>query len=114
MATANASQQPPGGDHLDAAVGALRLLSDPTRLKLLWLLSQDEYDVSTLVELVDAPRASVSQHLAKLRLAGMAVVRRDGRRMIYRAKNNHIRTLITEVLNHADHLLHDKPGEGTD
>ena len=67
--------------------------------------------MSTLVELSGAPRASVSQHLAKLRLAGMALVRRDGRRMIYRARDSHVRTLIAEVLGHAYHLLHDPPDD---
>lgn len=109
MASANHSQQPPDDEQFEAAVGALRLLADPTRLRLIWLLTEGEHDVSTLVELSGAPRASVSQHLAKLRLAGMALVRRDGRRMIYRARDSHVRTLIAEVLGHAYHLLHDPP-----
>lgn len=109
MASASDSRQPPPDEEFEAAVGALRLLADPTRLRLMWLLTEGEHDVSTLVELSGAPRASVSQHLAKLRLAGMALVRRDGRRMIYRARDNHVRGLIAEVLGHAYHLLHDPP-----
>lgn len=109
MATADHLRQPPDDEQFETAVGALRLLADPTRLRLMWLLSDGEHDVSTLVELSGAPRASVSQHLAKLRLAGMARVRRDGRRMIYRARDGHVRTLIAEVLGHAYHLLNDPP-----
>ncbi len=48
-------------------------------------------------------RPSVSQHLVKLRLAGLVRTRRDGRRVLYRASDAHARELIAEARFHADH-----------
>jgi DNA-binding transcriptional ArsR family regulator len=71
--------QRPDDRQIEVAVTALRMLADPTRLRLLWLLRDGEYDVSTLTAATGAARPAVSQHLAKLRLAGLVTVRRDGR-----------------------------------
>ncbi|MGS2644478.1 metalloregulator ArsR/SmtB family transcription factor [Streptosporangium sp. LJ11] len=100
---ATSSQEQPTGAQVEAAVEAFRMLSDATRLRLMWLLSSGEYDVGSLAEALAVARPSVSQHLAKLRLAGLVRTRRDGRRVLYRARDVHVRTLIGEALFHADH-----------
>lgn len=87
------------------AVAAFALLADPTRVRLLWLLHADEHDVGTLARLVGATSQATSQHLAKLRLAGLVSLRRQGRNHFYRARDTHVRQLIGEALHHADHLL---------
>lgn len=79
------------------------MLSDGTRLRLMWLLSAGEHDVGSLARSLDVARPSVSQHLAKLRLAGLVHARREGRRVLYRARDAHVRALIAEALFHADH-----------
>ncbi|MFI6318033.1 ArsR/SmtB family transcription factor [Nonomuraea sp. NPDC050556] len=99
----NVSGANPTREQLDAAVDAFRMLSDGTRLRLMWLLSSGEYDVGSLAESLDVARPSVSQHLAKLRLAGLVRTRREGRRVLYRARDAHVRSLISEALFHADH-----------
>jgi len=98
-------QQPPNRDQVETAVTALRMLADPIRLQLMWRLCGDEYDVASLAEAVGAARPAVSQHLAKLRLAGLVRVRRDGRRAVYAARGGHVRRLVAEVLYAADHHL---------
>jgi DNA-binding transcriptional ArsR family regulator len=101
--------QRPDDRQIEVAVTALRMLADPTRLRLLWLLRDGEYDVSTLTAATGAARPAVSQHLAKLRLAGLVTVRRDGRRAVYTARGGHVRRLVTEVLHAADHHLTGAP-----
>ncbi|WP_433252658.1 ArsR/SmtB family transcription factor [Streptosporangium sp. CA-135522] len=96
-------QEQPTSAQMEAAVEAFRMLSDGTRLRLMWLLSGGEYDVGSLAEAIAVARPSVSQHLAKLRLAGLVQTRRDGRRVLYRARDVHVRSLIKEALFHADH-----------
>lgn len=86
-----------------AAAADFAMLADPTRLKLLWLLSAQQRDVSTLARLARVTPTSASQHLAKLRLAGLVELRVDGRHRIYSIRGQHLRTLITEALYHADH-----------
>jgi len=87
----------------------LRLVADPTRLQLLWILGQGESDVSGLAARAGTARPAVSQHLARLRLGGLVAVRREGRRMVYRLRGGHVRSLVAEVLAHADHLVGGHP-----
>lgn len=84
-------------------------LADPTRLHLLRLLACGEQDVSTLTAQVDASRSSVSQHLGRLRLAGLVQTHRDGRRVLYRLASDHLHGLIEEAYQFAGHLVHDIP-----
>jgi DNA-binding transcriptional ArsR family regulator len=108
-APAGDPHQPPSGAQVEAAVTALRMLADPTRLRLLWELREGEHDVTTLTAAVGAARPAVSQHLGKLLLAGLVSTRRDGRRALYRARGGHVRRLVAEVLYAADHHLSGEP-----
>ncbi|MCB5163889.1 metalloregulator ArsR/SmtB family transcription factor [Streptomyces bambusae] len=95
----------PDDARLAEAAAVFALLADPTRLHLLWLLSRDESDVGSLAEQCSASRTAVSQHLAKLRLAGLVETRREGRHVFYRLGDGHLRRLVTEALSHADHRV---------
>ncbi|MFD8481459.1 ArsR/SmtB family transcription factor [Kitasatospora sp. NPDC059673] len=105
VADASHSHQHTGGERLDAAASVLSLLADRTRLALLERLGRGEADVTTLVEATGAARPSVSQHLAKLRLAGLVTTRRDGRHVVYSLRHGHLRRLVDEALNVADHQI---------
>lgn len=73
----------PSGEVLAEAAGAFGLLASPARLHLVWALAQAESDVSHLAERVGGALPAVSQHLAKLKLAGLVRSRREGRRVVY-------------------------------
>ena len=68
----------PEADQADLAAETFRMLADPTRIKILWALLQGESSVNCLAELAGVSQTSVSQHLAKLRLAGLVHGRREG------------------------------------
>ena len=89
------------------AVDTLKMLADPTRLRIVWALLHGEHSVGRLAEHVDAQPAAVSQHLAKLRLARLVRTRREGTHVHYQIENDHIRRLVTEALFNADHALGD-------
>ncbi|MEU0936966.1 MULTISPECIES: metalloregulator ArsR/SmtB family transcription factor [unclassified Embleya] len=109
LADATSAQKPDEGERLDVAASILALLADRTRLALLYRLGRGEADVTTLIEACEAPRPSVSQHLAKLRLAGLVTTRRDGRRVVYSLRHGHLRRLVDEALNVADHEIRTLP-----
>jgi DNA-binding transcriptional ArsR family regulator len=112
VAGASGSHQQVDGERLGIAADVLRHLADPTRLHLLWLLGAAERDVSTLTDQVEASRSSVSQHLGRLRLAGLVQARRDGRRMVYRITSDHLKALVDEALGYADHAVLGIPHHG--
>ena len=93
----------PEDEQAYVAAETFRMLADPTRVKLLWALLQGESSVTCLAELAGVSPTSVSQHLAKLRLAGLVQGRREGTFVYYTAANTHVRALLSEALSHADH-----------
>ncbi|WP_406729889.1 ArsR/SmtB family transcription factor [Streptomyces sp. GD-15H] len=97
--------RPPDRARLAEATEVFAMLSDVTRLHLLWLLAHGESDVGSLAERCDASRTAVSQHLAKLRLAGLVETRREGRHVYYSLRDGHLRRLVREALSHADHRV---------
>ncbi|MFJ4892863.1 ArsR/SmtB family transcription factor [Streptomyces sp. NPDC088788] len=99
----------PGEEQFALAAELLALLGDRTRLALLHALADGEADVGTLTEVCGAARPAVSQHLARLRLAGLVNTRKDGRRVIYSLGDGHLRRVVDEALSLADHRLSDRP-----
>jgi DNA-binding transcriptional ArsR family regulator len=94
----------PSVDDIGAAVGTLKLLADETRLRIIWNLLHGEHSVNGLADHLSMQPAAISHHLAKLRLAGAVTTRRDGNRIYYRARDDHVEALVQEALHHAEHL----------
>src|SRR3954452_9204958 len=93
----------PSEQEVRRAADSLRLLADPTRMKILWALLQGENSVACLAELVGAAPTAVSQHLSKLRLAGIVRGRRPGTVVYLTAPDEPIPRLLAEALFHAGH-----------
>lgn len=108
MASASVGQEPADDDRYLVAAQVLRHLADPTRLHLLSLLGTEQ-DVTTLAAQVPASRSSVSQHLGRLRLAGLVRARRVGRRMLYRITSDHLAALVSESLGYAEYTVRSIP-----
>ncbi|HEY0000144.1 MAG TPA: metalloregulator ArsR/SmtB family transcription factor [Actinoplanes sp.] len=102
-------EQPDGDSVIEAAAVAMGMLADATRLRLMVALLNGERDVTGLTATVPAARPAVSQHLAKLRLAGLVRVRREGRRAVYTLADEHVRRLVSEALHAAEHRITDRP-----
>ena len=70
---------------------------------------EGESDVAALTATTGSSRTSISQHLAKLRFAGLVATRREGRHVIYRLVDGHLSRLVREGLNYADHHVTGEP-----
>lgn len=79
------------------------MLADATRVQVLWSLADREMSVNELAEQVGKPAPSVSQHLAKLRMARLVRTRRDGTTIFYRLENEHVRQLVIDAVFNAEH-----------
>ena len=90
----------PTEQQLAVAARTFALLAAPVRLHLVTLAAAGEHDVGTLSEKAGVSIATASQHLTKLRLAGLVSARRDGRRQIYTVDDPHVLTLIHQIFDH--------------
>ncbi len=79
------------------------MLADATRVQILWALVDAERSVNELAELIAKPAPSVSQHLAKLRMARLVNTRRSGTTIFYSIDNEHVRQLVTDAVFNAEH-----------
>lgn len=70
-------------DGLSGATDLLQLFGEPTRVRLLSLLARRELSVADLVGATELPQSRVSQHLGRLREAGVVRDRRDGTSTYY-------------------------------
>ena len=86
-------QQENHSESVDAVVRVMRVLSDPTRLRLLGLLQNGEMNVSTLCRRLELPQPTVSHHLGLLRSAGLAGNRRAGKQVFYFLRSPAVRRL---------------------
>ena len=97
---------------LATASSVLRLLADPTRVRLLALLEREELTVAELAAVLHLAQPRVSTHLAKLKEAGLVRDRRAGVSAYYRANNEgdeaqhdllaSLRASIDDALLHED------------
>src|SRR5689334_10249671 len=83
---------------ITALADRLRLLADPTRLTIVCALAQGETNPTCLAELAGVAAPAVSQHLAKLRLAGICRTRRVGQQVWYELIDDDVRALVSELL----------------
>ena len=101
-------------DQVGLVVEVFRMLADATRVQVLWALVGQEMSVNDLAGHVGKPAPSVSQHLAKLRMARLVRTRREGTTIYYTLENDHVAQLVTDAVFNAEHAGPGIPGHHRD
>ena len=82
---------------------ALQVVAEPRRRAILRLVWDQELPAGAIAAQLGASFSATSQHLARLREAGVVIVRRDGRRRLYRTD----RARLAEVTSALDSMWRD-------
>lgn len=77
-------------------------LASPQRLEILEYLAQTERGVDELSQLAGLTVANTSRHLQVLKQAALVVVRREGKRRLYRLTGDDVITLVSSLRNTAE------------
>ena len=72
---------------------AMRAIAEPTRREILQMVQDTELPAGQIASRFDVTRPAISQHLRVLADAGLVTVRRDGTRLLYRARPEGLREL---------------------
>jgi DNA-binding transcriptional ArsR family regulator len=98
----------------EALAATFSVLGDPTRVRLLDALAQQEMCVCELAEIVDSSESAVSHQLRLLRSLRLVRSRRSGRLVFYRLDDEHIRRLLDQGRRHIeeDASVHGEGAEG--
>jgi SAM-dependent methyltransferase len=97
---------------IDTTAGLFRLLGDPTRLRLLRVLSRDRFNVTELTGILALAQSGVSRHLGLLKDAGLVVEERGVGYVYYRlaaeAQRNGHGSLIAVLDEHFEQAAADR------
>ena len=75
-------------------------LSDPTRLRIIYALLQNEMCVCDLAGSVGVSESGVSHQLAGLRRLRLVKNRREGQHIYYSLADDHVISLLSQCLEH--------------
>jgi DNA-binding transcriptional ArsR family regulator len=80
-----------------------KALSDPTRVRIVALLSEAELCVCDLAAALDMSQSAVSHQLRTLRDLQLVRWRREGRQVFYALDDEHVSDLFQRGLDHVIH-----------
>ncbi|MBS3736810.1 MAG: metalloregulator ArsR/SmtB family transcription factor [Candidatus Bipolaricaulota bacterium] len=93
----------PDQESVDSISETFRALSEPTRVKILYLLASEEMCVHDLTTLTDSSQSSVSHHLKILKLNDLVEARREGKAVYYSLVDQHVSGLFSKCLEHVEY-----------
>ena len=80
-----------------------KALAEPTRIKILHLLFDQELSVSTIAETLDLNQSNVSHQLRFLKNLLLVKYRRDGKTIYYSHDDEHVMKILKQSIEHASH-----------
>ena len=101
-AVEQASESLPARKELENLGEFFKVLTDPTRLKILYALGAGELCVFDLSVSAGASVSSVSHHLAALKRVRLVKSRREGRIIYYSLDDEHIKSIIKFAHEHLE------------
>jgi DNA-binding transcriptional ArsR family regulator len=90
------------GRALDSVAEIFKLLSDPTRIRIVDVLTHGERCVCDLADLVGLSESAVSHQLRLLRSARLVRFRRAGRQAFYSLDDHHVVGLVHDTRKHVE------------
>lgn len=78
---------------------------DPTRLKILYALSNKEMCVCDIAALLDMSQSAISHQLRVLRNVRLVKNRKVGKTVYYSLDDNHVFTILEQGIEHIDHTM---------
>lgn len=84
-------------DLAEMIAARLRIIGDPTRIRILDLLRDEELSVSQITERLETSQQNASKHLGMLLQAGIVARRKDGNSSIYSIADRGVYELCEQV-----------------
>ncbi|WP_434733049.1 metalloregulator ArsR/SmtB family transcription factor [Rhizobium sp. YTUHZ044] len=93
---------------VDRASSLLTVMANAKRLQMLSLMIATELSVRELASLVHLDHSATSQHLAKLRNAGLVATRRDAQQILYHCDAGEVSNILSALITiYADNVAMD-------
>lgn len=80
-------------------LGFFKALADANRLKIIGLLSQEDFTVEQLAAMLELRPSTVSHHLSRLAKAGLVSARAEGYYNLYRLETSKLESMARQLLS---------------
>ena len=87
-------------DNLYQLADLFKVFGDPTRLRILYTLSEVELCVCDIADSLSMTQSAISHQLRILKEKHLVKARRDGKTIFYSLADAHVSTIISQGLNH--------------
>ena len=83
--------------------GFFKIISDDTRIKIMYALSKSELCVNDLAVILDMTKSAISHQLRLLKGSGQVKSRKEGKFVYYSLDDEHVFEIIENALIHVKH-----------
>lgn len=90
-------------EELDKMSRIFKMLSDPSRLRIIFALHDTEMCVAHLCDTLGLEQSAVSHQLQNLKTARLVKSRKEGKNVFYSLDDAHVLHIIDQVLEHIRH-----------
>lgn len=81
-----------------------KALSNPTRIKILYLLKQQKHTVTEISEKLNMSQSAISHQLRELKLARLVQDHKQGRKVIYELDDDHVHQIFDIAIEHVKEI----------
>lgn len=99
---ARITQRLPAQEHLYDLAELYKVFGDSTRIRLLYVLMEEELCVCDLAALLGLSLSAVSHQLRILKQARLVKFRKEGKTVFYSLADDHVKTIIGQGLEHIE------------
>ena len=90
----------PDEDELYDLAEIFKVFGDSTRIKILYVLFEQEMCVCDIAQLLNMTQSAISHQLKILKQSRLVKNRREGKAVFYSLADGHVRSIINQVLEH--------------
>lgn len=77
-----------------------KILSDKTRIKIIWALDESEMCVCDIAVICNMTKSAISHQLAILKKGNLVKSRREGKEVFYSLKDDHVKFMLENSMKH--------------
>ena len=99
-AVKNAADHMPPDAALYSVADLFKVFGDATRIKILYVLMENEMCVCDIAEVLGMTQSAISHQLKTLKQSRLVKFRRDGKSVLYSLSDDHVHTMIAQGMEH--------------
>lgn len=102
-AVENAMKNMPAENQIEALSAFFKMMGDPTRIKMMYLMSQGEVCVQDIASALGMTKSAISHQLSGLKDSKIVKSRRDGKNVYYSIDDDHVHAVLSLAMTHIQH-----------